>query len=208
MSRLVKASPAVKGLTLPNGWVLDAGDQVTIPDEEWEVIEADEFLSSRVKDLGYSANDPDPVPSFRDIQRAVAGSDAGLEAQIDAVEANLAAHVGDTTAVHGIPDTSKLDWVQQSNITGSEADGSVLTKIAGMWVGAAPEADSDYEQTFHFVIPATLWIIDHNQNTEALSVELFDASGRRMIAETVPVSLNRIEARFYNPTTGKAVVHE
>lgn len=110
--------------------------------------------------------------------------------------------------MHGIPDTSKLGWLENSSVTGSEVNGSVLTKVAGMWVGAVPAADSDYKQTFSFATPTTVWVIDHNQGTDALSVELFDAGGRRAIAEVLHPTPNRIEVHWFYPSTGSAVVHE
>lgn len=109
MSRRVQAVAGVAGLVLPRGWVLDGGDTVVIPDAEWDEVRVDVEALGHLNDLGATSDPPDPVPTFRDIQRAVSGGSTGLEAQIDAVEASLVAHSTDTTGVHGIDDTSLLE---------------------------------------------------------------------------------------------------
>lgn len=207
MARRVKAGPGVAGLVLPRGWVLDSGDEVVIPDAEWDEIEADEVASSRIKDLGYTSEQPDEVPSYRDLQRAFSSGDAGLESQIEAVDLALSTHAGDTTNVHGIVDTAKLGWNQSVSVDGA-TNGDVLTLISGQWVGSAPAVDTDYSQEFIFASPAQVWTCNHGQGHRALSVETLDANNNRLLGEVTYPTDNQIQIEWYYPMSGKAIVHE
>lgn len=108
MARRIQAFDGVENLALPGGWHLDEGDEVVIPDEEWEQITDQEDLLLYLVDLGETTDFPDPVPSFRDMQRTTAGGSEGLAAQVEALEVFLSAHLADTTDVHGIIDTANL----------------------------------------------------------------------------------------------------
>lgn len=77
MPRRVSASTGEKGVVLPGGWVLDAGDEVVVSDSEWAEIQTDTLIRDRVDDEGTTTDDPTPVPSFRDIQRGAGGGGGG-----------------------------------------------------------------------------------------------------------------------------------
>lgn len=134
MARRVRGAGGISEVTLPEGWVLAEGDTVVISDAEWDQIAKDPALSLRVDDLGSTTDAVDPVPTWRDIQRKTSTGDIGLEAQIDAVATDLATHEGDTTDVHGIPDTSLLETIAGAQ---SKADTALATADANLSLHAA-----------------------------------------------------------------------
>lgn len=77
MARRVRGANAVKGLVLPGGWVLDHGDEVVIPNDEWTQIKSDDETLGRLDDLGSTADTPDVPPSFRDFQQSVGDAPGG-----------------------------------------------------------------------------------------------------------------------------------
>lgn len=77
MARRVRGSNGTANVVLPGGWVLDDNDEVVVPDAEWDKILDDIDLADRLDDMGYTADEPTPVPSFRDIQRMVLDGPTG-----------------------------------------------------------------------------------------------------------------------------------
>jgi hypothetical protein len=206
MPRRIEGSTGEAGIVLPGGWVLDAGDIVVVPDDEWAEIKDSEALFPRLEDLGATIDPPTPVPTYRDLQRAVAGGSTGLEAQIDAVNASLLAHLGDTTDVHGIVDTAKLAWLQQVSLTGADV-GEVLTKTGASAYGFSPAAGGGadtWEQTYNFASASTDWVINHGQGTKSIHVEVENTSGQPMEAKVVYVDLNTIRVEHYFAEAGNA----
>lgn len=218
MSRRVQAVTGVRGLTLPNGWELDGGDEVVVSDSVWAQIEADVETLGRLSDLGTTTDLPDEVPTWRDIQRATAGGSTGLEDEVDALNTALGAHIADTTGVHGIGDTALLETQTgaQSKADAAQADAEAAAAAALSahnldTTGVHGISDTSllalrYEQTFNFAIPLTTWTISHGQDTKALNVELFNDSGDPMVAEINYPDNNTITAEYYYPTSGSARV--
>lgn len=111
MSRRVAAAAGEQGVRLPGGWVIDDGDEVVIPDTEWDTITTDAALLLRLEDLGVTSTVPTPVPSYRDLQRALGGasSPVSIENRLTDLESDFNAHSVDRTGVHGIDDTDLLE---------------------------------------------------------------------------------------------------
>lgn len=201
MSRIVEAITGVRGLTLPNGWVLDGGDQVTISDDVWAQIEADVETLGRLTDLGSTTNVPDPVPTWRDVQRAVSSTPTGLEAEVNALNTELGNHEAATTNVHGIVDTSLLETQSGAQ---SKADAALAS--ANSYTDTKVATVTSYNALFGFATASTVWTINHGQGTKYLSVEAFDDSGNRMIGEVEYPDNNTITISWYYPTSGSARV--
>ena len=204
MPRRVQAVSGVKGLTLPGGWALNGGDMVVIPDEEWDQIVAGVETLGHLIDLGDTADAPDPVPTFRDFQRAVAGGPTGLEAEVDALDAALSAHVADTTGVHGVVDTSKLGWNQDVDVAAA-APGNVLTKTAGgLWVGAAPAPAGGAYQHVQST-PAAEWTVAHNLGRyPSMVLRLASAPGEPVHTDITYVDENTALVTWPSPESGWA----
>ena len=66
----IRAADDSKGVTLPNGWALEAGDVLVVSDATWNTIEADDRLMTNVTLVESTSEAPTPVPSWRDIQRS------------------------------------------------------------------------------------------------------------------------------------------
>lgn len=221
MPRRVQAIPGTKGLVLPRGWVLNGGDSVVIPDDEWAgIIQGGETLG-RLDDLGYTSAAPDPVPTMRDIQRAVSGGSTGLEAQINAVEADLSSHALATTNVHGISDTALLETKAgaQSKADTAEARAKSYTDVHSIDTtdvhGIADTtllatrsyvdtATQGWEATYNFVTPANVWTLGHGQGTYAIHVEVFDNNGDPLVGDVEYPDPNTVTVEFYYPTSGYA----
>lgn len=111
MSRRVAAAAGEQGVRLPGGWVIDDGDEVVIPDIEWDAITVNSDLLLRLEDLGSTNAVPTPVPSYRDLQRALGGasSPVSIENRLSDLESSFNAHSVDRTGVHGIDDTDLLE---------------------------------------------------------------------------------------------------
>lgn len=69
-----------------------------------------------------------------------------------------------------------------------------------------PGASELYEQSFSFATPEFVWVITHNQNTYALSVDTVDTSGDPVEGYVRFVSPDVVEVDWYYPTAGVARV--
>lgn len=102
MSRRLQARLGAVGVALPNGWVLDGGDEVVVDDITWAQISADDETLGRLLDLGDTTDLPDPVPTWRDVQKVVVeGASGGPTAEA------LVSHINSPTphpAYDGIGD--------------------------------------------------------------------------------------------------------
>lgn len=134
MSHRVQAVTGVRGLTLPGGWELNGGDTVVVSDTEWTQIASDVETLGRLVDLGSTTDLPDPVPTWRDIQRATAAGPTGLEAEVAALNAELGAHEARTTSVHGIDDTALLETHAGAQ---TRADSALAAALAALSTHAA-----------------------------------------------------------------------
>lgn len=205
MARLVKGATGTANVVLPGGWVVDAGDEVVIPDEEWAEIDADTDLASRIEDLGVSIDPITPVPSFRDIQRAVSGGDVGLEAEIAAVNDALNAHSVDTTVVHGITDTAKLAWLQSLTPPSGASVGQVLSKTgASAYAFTNPTGATGWEAVYNFATTSVEWVINHARGTKAVHVETFDNADNPIEGNVLYPDINTVKVQFYFGQTGYA----
>lgn len=208
MPRRIEGSNGEAGIILPGGWVLDAGDQVVVPDDEWTEIRNIEDLFPRLDDLGSTVETPTPVPTYRDLQRAVAGGSVGLEALISTLDTDLQAHKADTIGVHGITDTSKLGWNQQVNVAGA-VEGDVLTRVGTAWTPEAPAAGGGggataWEMTFNFAVATADWVLAHSKGTFSVHVETFDNSNNPIEGNVIYTDLNTVHVEFYFPQAGYA----
>ena len=100
-NRRVRGRTGHYGTVLPQGWVLDPGDEVVITEEEWAEC-LDKEIDDHLVSVTTTTDPVTPVPTFRDIQWGITTGGGG------GPTGDLAAHIADTTAVHGIPDTSVL----------------------------------------------------------------------------------------------------
>lgn len=134
---------------------------------------------------------------------------AGAQAKADQAEADANLHTdqhaAQTDNVHGIADTSKLGWNENVDVVGS-LDGQVLTKVSGTWKGAAPPLTDLYEATFNFATATDAWVVAHNQNTYALSVETFDNNDQPIDGNVRYLDPNTVQIEYYIPMTGYARV--
>lgn len=72
--------------------------------------------------------------------------------------------------------------------------------------GPVGPAGHEYVGEFQFMVPATTWVIAHNQGTYGLSVETFDLNGTRWEGSVRYVSPNSIEVDWYFAMSGLARV--
>lgn len=80
MSVRIRAAATSRGVTLPNGWAIEANDTLVVSDSVWAQIESDVVMRTNVVYLGVTSDAPDEAPSWRDIQRttyAVMGGPSG-----------------------------------------------------------------------------------------------------------------------------------
>lgn len=206
MSHRVQAVAGVRGLTLPGGWALNGGDTVVVSDDEWAQIRSDVETLGRLVDLGSTTDLPDPVPTWRDIQRTTAAGPTGLEAEVDALSAAFGAHEAATTGVHGIDDTSLLETQAGAQSKADAAAAAALSTAEAYTDTQVATLPGQYNQTFGFASAASVWTIVHGQGTRYLSVECFNSSGDRMLGEIEYVDDNTITVTWYYPTSGYARV--
>lgn len=72
--------------------------------------------------------------------------------------------------------------------------------------GPVGPAGHEYVGEFQFMVPATTWVITHNQGTYGLSVETFDLNGTRWEGSVRYVTPNSIEVDWYFAMSGLARV--
>lgn len=222
MSRRVRGASGVSGLTLPGGWVLDDGDIVVVSDEEWDKITGDLTIVGLIDDLGTTTEIPDPVPTWRDIQRTVSQGNAGLEAEIEVLETVVTDHLADTINVHGIPDTSLLETVtgSQNKADQAEADAKAYTDthaadttdVHGI-ADTSLLATKDYvdttsahswEAVYNFATPTDSWVIPHGRGTQAIHVETFDNNDHPLEGNVLYPDLNTVRIEYYYAQAGYA----
>lgn len=220
MSRRIQAREGEVNVVLPDGWALDGGDVVVVSDDTWNQIAGSVPLLRRVNDLGFTSEVADPVPTWRDIQRSVSFSSAGLDAEINALSSELGAHEADTTNVHGIADTALLETksgaqakadtgrdqakaytdvhaVDTTNVHGI-ADTSLLATKDYVDAHEVPQ----YRGTFNFAVSTSTWYVAHNQNTFALHVEAFTNDDQPIRGHITYPDANHVQVDFYFPVSG------
>jgi hypothetical protein len=203
----------VAGVALPNGWVLDAGDEVVIPDTEWTLVEDTPDLLDQLLDLGTTTDLPPSPPSWRDIQRQVGGGTSG---SVDDVAAALGAHIADTTDVHGISDTADLETQAgaASKVSSHNADTTGVHGIADTadlatkaYVDAAVSSGSGSPEHYQHVqsAPASQWTVVHNLGRyPSLVLRLTSNPGEPVYTDVDYVDSNTALVTWPSPETGWA----
>lgn len=88
-----------------------------------------------------------------------------------------------------------------------ELDPAVLAALQAQ-IAAQIAAAADRYLEVSFASPTQQWVIDHNLNTYALSVETYDQNGEPIEGDVNAVGLNRVTVDWYYPTAGSARVFE
>ena len=64
--------------------------------------------------------------------------------------------------------------------------------------------DGALDLVYNFAVPSTLWVIEHNLGTYAITVDTYNQNGEIWEGNVRMVNLNRVEVDFYYPTAGTA----